>query len=68
MVFSQILNRNIDKDFAGELDFKNIKFAIKIRYTHKIKKNSFIGISVFDYENKGKYLISCVKKFFQKTC
>ena len=27
-----------DKDFAKRLDFKNIKFPVKIRDTHKITK------------------------------
>ena len=45
-----------DKDFAKKLDFKGIKFPVKIRITHKIeKKKNSIGISVFGYENKEKH-------------
>ena len=54
----------IDKDFAKELDFKDIKFPIKIRDTPKIEKNNCIDISVFGYENKGKYSIYISKKRF----
>ena len=46
--------RKGDKDFARELDFKDIKIPVKIRNIHKIEKNS-IEISVFVYENKEKY-------------
>ena len=46
----------VNKDFARELDFKEIKFSIKFRDNHKIvKKGNCIGISVFGYENKEKY-------------
>ena len=30
--------RKVDKDFARELDFHNIRFPVKIRDIHKIKK------------------------------
>ena len=46
-----------DKDFAKRLDFKDIKFLVKIRDIHKIEKNSFISFNVFGYENKEKYPI-----------
>ena len=36
-----------DKDFAKKLDFKEMKFPVKIRDIHKIEKNNSIGISVF---------------------
>ena len=48
-----------DKDFAKTLDFKDINFPVKIKDIHK--KNS-IGISVFGYENKGKYPIYVSKQ------
>ena len=41
-----------DNDFAKKLDFKGIKFPVKIRNIHKIEKNNSIGISVFGYDNK----------------
>ena len=50
-----------DKDFAKKLDFKDIKFPVKIRDIHKIEEKYSIGISVFGYENKEKYPI-CVSK------
>ena len=40
-----------DKDFAKRLNFKNIKFPVKIRDIHKIEKKDSISISVFGYEN-----------------
>ena len=35
-----------EKDLARKLDFKDIKFPVKIRDIHKIKKHNFITISV----------------------
>ena len=48
-----------DKGFPKRLDFKDIKFPVKIRDIHKIKKKNFIGISALDYE---KHLIYVSKK------
>ena len=42
-----------DKEFTKELDFKDIKFPVKIR--DKIEKKNYIGISAFGYESKVKY-------------
>ena len=42
--------RKADKDFAKELDFKDIKFLVKIRDIHKIEKTNSISISVFGQE------------------
>ena len=46
-----------DKDFAKKLDFKNIKFPVKLRDIHKIEKKTSISFSVFGYENKKKHPI-----------
>ena len=35
-----------DKDFAKKLDFKGIKFPLKIREIHKIEKMNSIGIKI----------------------
>ena len=43
--------------FCKKLDFKDVKFIVKVRDIHKIEKNNYIGISVFGYENKEKYRI-----------
>ena len=51
-----------DKDFAKKLDFKDIKFPVKIRGIHKIEKKTSIGISVFGYENNEKHPIYVSKK------
>ena len=61
MVFDQILTscnhnprriRKVDRDFVREVDFKEIKFPVKITDIHKVekKKNCIEGFSVFDYE------------------
>ena len=51
-----------DKDFAKRLDFKDIKFPVKIRDIHKTEKNNSISISAFGYENQEKYPIHIQKK------
>ena len=53
-----------DKDFAKKLDFKDIKFPVKVRDIHKIEKNNSISISVsvFDGEKKKKHPIYMPKK------
>ena len=38
--------------FCKKIDFKDIKFIVKVRDFHKTEKNNSIGISVFGYENK----------------
>ena len=39
--------RKVDKDFTKALDFKDIKFAVKIRDIDKIEKKKSVGICVF---------------------
>ena len=51
-----------NKDFTKKLDFKDIKFPLKIRDIHKIEKNNSIGNGIFGYENKEKYPIYVSKK------
>ena len=46
-----------NKDFAKRLDFRDIKFPVRIRDIHKIEKKKFISISIFGYGNKQKYPI-----------
>ena len=41
-----------DKDFAKKLDFKDIKFPVKVREIHIIEKRNSISISAFGDENK----------------
>ena len=55
-----------DKYLAKRLDFKDIKLPVKIRDIHKFEKKKFIGISVFDYENKHKTSNLCTKIFFKE--
>ena len=57
-----------DKVFARKLDFKGIKFSVKIRDIHKIeKKKKFIGISAFSYENKQEHPIYKSKNVMKKN-
>ena len=41
-----------DKEIEKKLNFKNIKFSVKIRDIQKIEKKNSIGINAFGYENK----------------
>ena len=50
------------KDLAEKLDFKDIKFLVKIRDIHKIEKKNSIDSSVFGYENKEKHAVYVSKK------
>ena len=52
------------KDIAKKLDFKYIKFLVKIRDIHKIEKKNSIAISIFGYGNKEKHPIYVSKKMF----
>ena len=45
--------KKADKEFAKKLDFRHIKFPVKIR--DKIEKKNYVGISAFGYESKVKY-------------
>ena len=55
-----------DKDFAKRLDFKDIKFPVKIIDIHKMKRKNSIDSSVFGYENKGKCPIYVSKECEEK--
>ena len=66
--------RKVDKTFARELEFEDIKFPKIIRDIHKIEKEkNYIAIDVFGYENKKKNIQSMCQKIektyilFQKT-
>ena len=54
--------KKADKDFTKNLDFKNIKFPVKIRDIRKIEKKNSIGIIVFGYENQKNTSNLCIKK------
>ena len=60
-------NRKSDKDFAKRLDFKDIKFPVKVKDIHKIVKKNSIVISAFGYENEEKYPIYVFKKCCEET-
>ena len=55
-----------DKDFVKKLDFKDIKFPVKVRDIHKVEKKNSIGVSVFSYQNKKKHPICVSKKYFEE--
>ena len=56
-----------DKNFTRALDFKDIRFPVKIRDIYKIEKTNSIETSVFGYENKEKYPIYVSKKYCEKN-
>ena len=64
-IIIQKIIRKVDEDFESDLDFKHIKFPVKIKDIHKLKKNC-IGISVFGYENKEKYPIYVLQNTFTR--
>ena len=55
-----------NKDFAKRLDFKDMKFQVKIRDIQKIEKKNSIDISVFGYGNKEKHPICVSKQCFEE--
>ena len=55
-----------DKKFAKKLDFKDIKFPVKIRDIYKSEKKNSIGISDFGYENTEKYPTYVLKQCCQE--
>ena len=55
-----------DKSFAKKLDFKDIKFPVKVRDISKIEKKNSISICVLGYENKEKHPIYVSKKCEEK--
>ena len=54
--------RKAKRLFGDELNFKDIKFPLKIRDIPKTKNKNFINISIFDYQNKEKYPVYVPKK------
>ena len=52
--------------FCKKLDFKDIKFIVKVRDILKTEKNNSIGISVFGYESKEKYPIYVSNNTFKR--
>ena len=51
-----------DTYFGKEIDFKDIKFPVKVGEFRKIETKNSIGISVFGYKNKEKHPIYVSKK------
>ena len=60
-------NTKANKEFAKKLDFKDMKFPVKIRDIHKFEKTYSISISVFGYENKEKHPIYVSKNVVKKN-
>ena len=52
----------LDKDFARDLDFKDIYFQLKLEAFWKLKKRVLLPLVFFGYENKEKYPIYVSKK------
>ena len=57
--------RKVAKDFARKVNFKDIKFPVKVRDIHKIEEKNCIGISIFSYEKKEKYPIHLSRNTFK---
>ena len=58
--------RKVDRSFGEELDFEDITFPVKSKDIQKFGKKYSIGINVFSYENKVKYLIHVSKICFEE--
>ena len=55
--------RKVDKLYGQKLDFKDIKFPIKVRDVHKIWRKNSISASVAGYEDKEKHPMYVSKKY-----
>ena len=55
-----------DKDFAKRLDFKDIKFSVRIRDIHKIKKRSTSVLAFLVMESMSKLCIKTILR--RKKC
>ena len=58
--------RNVDKEFAEQLHFKGVEFAVYEKFYAKMEKQNNIFINVFVYEDKTPYLIYTSKQTFEK--
>ena len=58
--------KKLKRFFSKKLDFKYIKFPVKIREIQKFEKKNSKDISVFGYENKEKYPVYVSKKCFEE--
>ena len=47
----------LEKLYESKLSFYDIEFPVKVKDIHKIERKPLISISVFGYEDKGKYPI-----------
>ena len=55
-----------DKEFVKRLNFKDLRFPVKIRDIHKIEKKNPIIISAFHYENEEKNPIYVSEKCYKR--
>ena len=58
--------RNVDKEFANQLNFKGIKFPVYTKDYAKREKQNNISINVFGYEYETPYRIYTSKQTFEK--
>ena len=56
-----------DKDFPKKLDFKELKFPVKVRDIHKNEKKNYIGVSVLVMKIKKKHRIYVSKNVVKKN-
>ena len=57
----------VDNDFAKKLDFKGIKFPVKIRNIYKIEKIILLALVFIGYENKEKHPIYVSQNVVKKN-
>ena len=58
--------RNVDKEFAEQLNFKGIKFAVHKKGYAKAGKQNNISINIFRYKDETPYRIYNSKQSFEK--
>ena len=58
--------KNVDKEFAKELDFNGVKFPVLKKDYGKMEKQNNISINVFGYEGETPYHIHTSKQTFGK--
>ena len=58
IIIQKRIDKKPDKLYGDKLEFKNIKFPVKVRDIDRTKRKISIGISVFGYENKKKNIQS----------
>ena len=59
-------SRNVDEEFAKQVNFKGAKFPAHKKHYAKIEKQNTTPFSVFGYEDKKPYHVYTSKQTFEK--